>query len=145
LLHGAFKSRGTSLTVLCRKPHLLSQKYSGNAVNRSRSGGECSHLEVQGIRKQDVALLYAIQQSEPLVAGRLQITLPDKISTRTLDWLNSRAVRFDCARIGITSVQAPFRDAGLQTLLILWRGASEENMADKIADEINLDRVYITG
>ncbi len=106
-------------------------------------GGEGFHLEVQGFRKQD-ALFYAIQQSKALVDGRLQITVPDKINKLPLEWLYSPAVRFDHARIGNTSDQTPFRDAGIQTLLIVWRGASEENLSDELADEINLDRLFIT-
>ncbi|MEN8171619.1 MAG: M28 family peptidase [Chloroflexota bacterium] len=108
-------------------------------------GGEGYHLEAQGNRKRDGLLLFAIQHSKTLVDGRLQISTPDKNITTSTEWLYSPSALYDRARIGSKSDQAPFRNAGLQTLLLLWRGASEENLADTIADEINPDRIYITG
>jgi hypothetical protein len=110
------------------------------------SVGVCEgyHLEAQGIHKQDGLLLYAIHQSKALADGRQQITVPGIISALPLEWFYAPAVRFNHARIGNANDQAPFRNARIQTILIVWRGASEDNSADEIAVEINIYRLFIT-
>jgi hypothetical protein len=43
------------------------------------------------------------------------------------------------------SDQTPFHEAGLPTLLVSWRGASEDNWPVEIADEVDPYRLGVTG
>jgi Zn-dependent M28 family amino/carboxypeptidase len=85
-------------------------------------GGHGYYLEAQGGGDREGLLLFNLMVAEELVDGRF-------------------AVR---AR-GNESDQVPFQDAGIPTLLISWREASERNWPVELADEVQLDRLGITG
>ena len=46
---------------------------------------------------------------------------------------------------GGRSDQIPFREAGIPSLLLIWKGASEHNYPDEFADEIEPYRLGMTG
>jgi hypothetical protein len=85
-------------------------------------GGSGYYLEARGEWAQDGVLLFSMMATEDLVDGRL-------------------ALRGQSGE----SDQAPFHEAGLPTLLITWRGASEDNWSVEIADEVDPYRLGVTG
>ncbi len=85
-------------------------------------GGSGYYLEARGEWEQDGMLLFSMMATEDLVDGRL-------------------ALRGQSGE----SDQVPFHEAGLPTLLITWRGASEDNWPVEIADEVDPYRLGVTG
>ncbi len=85
-------------------------------------GGSGYYLEARGEWEQDGLLLFSMMATEELIDGRL-------------------ALRGQSGE----SDQVPFNKAGLPTLLITWRGASENNWPVVIADEIDPYRLGVTG
>jgi len=85
-------------------------------------GGSGYYLEARGEWGQDGLLLFSMMATEDLIDGRL-------------------ALRGQSGE----SDQAPFHEAGLPTLLVAWRGASEDNWPVEIADEVDPYRLGVTG
>jgi len=85
-------------------------------------GGSGYYLEARGEWAQDGVLLFSMMATEDLVDGRLAIRDQSEESD-----------------------QVPFHEAGLPTLLITWRGASEDNWPVEIADEVDPYRLGVTG
>ena len=85
-------------------------------------GGSGYYLEARGEWEQDGLLLFSMMATEDLVDGRLA--------------LRGQAEESD---------QVPFHEAGLPTLLITWRGASEDNWPVEIADEVDPYWLGVTG
>ncbi len=85
-------------------------------------GGGGYYLEARGEWEQDGVLLFSMMATEDLIDGRL-------------------ALRGQSGE----SDQVPFHKAGLPTLLITWRGGSEDNWPVEIADEVDPYRLGVTG
>jgi len=85
-------------------------------------GGSGYYLEARGEWEQDGVLLFSMMATEDLADGRLA--------------LRGQARESD---------QVPFHEVGLPTLLITWRGASEDNWPVEIADEVDPYRLGVTG
>ena len=85
-------------------------------------GGEGYYLGAQGTRTREAHLRATIQRAEDLLDGRLSITSPP---------------RDDPARL--------YRDAGIPTLWLTWREASEENWPAEHADLVEPYRLGVTG
>jgi uncharacterized protein len=85
-------------------------------------GGEGYYLEAQGGSAREGLLVFNLQVADEWVDGRL--TLRSK-------WAQSD--------------QIPFHEAGVPSLLITWREASEDNWPVEIADEVDPYRLGVTG
>lgn len=85
-------------------------------------GGSGYYLEAHGEWEQDGLLLFSMMATEDLIDGRL-------------------ALRGQSGE----SAQALFHETGLPTLLVAWRGASEDNWPVEIADEVDPYRLGVTG
>ena len=85
-------------------------------------GGDGYYLEAQGGDRPEGLMLFNLQIADEWSEGRLA--------------LRSKSGRSD---------QLPFREAGIPTLLITWRGSSEDNLPDELADEIDPYRLGVTG
>jgi Zn-dependent M28 family amino/carboxypeptidase len=85
-------------------------------------GGDGYYLEAQGGDRPEGLLLFNLQIADEWSEGRLA--------------LRSKSGRSD---------QLPFREAGIPTLLITWRGSSEDNLPDELAGEIEPYRLGVTG
>jgi hypothetical protein len=85
-------------------------------------GGRGYYLEAQGVRERDGLLLFSVMGAEDWVDGRLAIR----------------------GQVG-ESDHIPFREAGLPTLLLAWREASEDNRPVELADEVEPYRLGVTG
>jgi hypothetical protein len=85
-------------------------------------GGGGYYLEAQGGTEREQLLLFNLQVADDWVDGRF-------------------AIRADAWE----SDHVPFQDAGVPTLLITWRDASEQNLPLAIADEVEVYRLGVTG
>jgi Zn-dependent M28 family amino/carboxypeptidase len=85
-------------------------------------GGDGYYLEARGDWERDGWLLYSMIATEDSVDGRL-------------------APRGQPGQ----SDQVPFHEAGVPTLLITWRGASEDNVPIEIADQVDRHRLGMAG
>jgi Zn-dependent M28 family amino/carboxypeptidase len=85
-------------------------------------GGEGYYLEAQGGSAREGLLLFNLQVADEWVDGRL---------TLESQWAQSD--------------QIPFHEAGVPSLLITWREASEDNWPVEIADEVDPYRLGVTG
>jgi Zn-dependent M28 family amino/carboxypeptidase len=85
-------------------------------------GGSGFYLEVNFDWEREAELVFTITRAEEAVDGRLA-----KVTTIA------------------DGDHLPFREAGVPTLPLSWRGASEENMPQGYEDEIELYRLSVTG
>ena len=108
-------------------------------------GGGGYHLGGEGARKDEGLLLFSIEKANDLVGGRLQLSLPEESSGIPPEMLFSPAMLYDRTSMERSSDHAPFRKAGIPSLLITWRESDENNLSDEIADEVEPDRLYTTG
>jgi Zn-dependent M28 family amino/carboxypeptidase len=112
-------------------------------------GGSGHYMEAQGLWEQEGQLLFAFEVANDQVDGRLKLSTPPQEETTTdqetvlymAPW-EGRIAKMLQSR---TSDQVPFRQAGVPTLLITWRGSSEDNWPVGIADEIEPYRLGLTG
>ncbi len=88
----------------------------------SVAGGDGFYLEAQGDRRTEATLRFAMERASELVESRLSLESPEGVSD-----------------------QRPFREAGIPSLLLIWKGASEDNYPDELADEIEPYRLSMTG
>jgi hypothetical protein len=112
-------------------------------------GGAGHYMEAEGLRETEGQLLFSMEAAEDLVDGRLQLTAPretsllseekDPIYISIFEGVSSQWVRAK------QSDHAPFRQIGVPTLLVTWRGASEDNWPVEIADEVEPYRLGVTG
>jgi Zn-dependent M28 family amino/carboxypeptidase len=85
-------------------------------------GGDGYYLEARGGQERDGLLLFSVMGVEDWVDGRLALRGPSERSDRV-----------------------PFGQAGLPTLLLTWREASEENWPVEMADEVQPYRLGVSG
>jgi Zn-dependent M28 family amino/carboxypeptidase len=85
-------------------------------------GGNGYYLEAQGGSAREGLLLFNLQVADEWVDGRLT--------------LGGRWAPSD---------QVSFAEAGIPSLLITWRGSSEDNLPAGIADEVDPYRLGVTG
>jgi Zn-dependent M28 family amino/carboxypeptidase len=85
-------------------------------------GGDGFFLELQGTPEQEGLLRFSFQAAERLVDGRLALTKPSGQSDHL-----------------------PFRERGIPSALVTWRDASEENLPDEIADQVQDYRLGVAG
>lgn len=85
-------------------------------------GGGGYYLEAQGGEEREGLLLFSLKAADEWMDGRL-------------------AIKDQWER----SDQIPFREAGISTLLITWREASEDNWPIEIADEVDPYRLGVAG
>jgi hypothetical protein len=85
-------------------------------------GGRGYFLEAQSDPEREGLLRFTIQASEAWVDGRLTLTRPS-----------------------LESDHSPFREAGIPGLLLTWREASDENLANELADPVQPYRLGVTG
>jgi Zn-dependent M28 family amino/carboxypeptidase len=85
-------------------------------------GGGGYYLEAQGGGNPEALLLFNLKAANDWVDGRLAV--------------RSKSGRSD---------QVPFREAGIPTLLLTWREASEDNWPVEMADEVEPYRLAVTG
>jgi uncharacterized protein len=112
-------------------------------------GGSGHYMEAQGLWEREGLLLFACEIATKEVDGRLKLsapaqenTIPDPEDTLYLAPWEGRISRMLQSK---RSDQAPFRQARIPTLLITWRGSSEENWPEEIADEVEPYRLGVTG
>jgi hypothetical protein len=86
------------------------------------AGGSGYYLEAQGGSAREGLLVFNLQVADEWVDGRLS--------------LRSRWAQSD---------QIPFHEAGIPTLLITWREASEDNWPIELADEVDPYRLGVAG
>ncbi|MFQ5434649.1 MAG: M28 family metallopeptidase [Anaerolineae bacterium] len=85
-------------------------------------GGGGYYLSAQGFWETEGMFLYGMKAAEDLVDGRLKTTTSTGISD-----------------------QLPFRTAGAPGMLATWTDANETNWPDSIADEVEPNRLGVTG
>lgn len=85
-------------------------------------GGDGFFLQVQGTPEQEGLLRFGFQVAEEHVDGRLALVKPSAQGDHL-----------------------PFRKLGIPTTLVTWRGASEDNLPDEIADPVQLYRIGVAG
>ncbi|HEY52340.1 MAG TPA: M20/M25/M40 family metallo-hydrolase [Caldilineae bacterium] len=88
----------------------------------SVAGGGGFYLEAQGDRTAEATLRFAMDRAAELTESRLTLVDPDGRSD-----------------------QISFREAGIPSLLLIWKGANEDNRPDEISDEIEPYRLGMTG
>ena len=85
-------------------------------------GGDGHRLMAQGNWEREGLLLFAGEQADLALDGRLRTNIPAGQSD-----------------------DIPFRAAGIPTMLLTWTGASEDNWPDDLADEIDPDDLAVSG
>ncbi len=88
----------------------------------SVAGGGGFYLEAQGDRRSEATLRFAMERAAELVDSRLLLENPTGRSD-----------------------QFPFQEAGIPSLLLIWKGASENNYPDEFANAIEPYRLGMTG
>ena len=86
-------------------------------------GGEGYYLGAEGDKDQDGLLRFTMERAEEVLDGRLSVSSPP--------------TRDDPVAL--------FREAGIPTLRLRWREASEENWPTEYADEVQPYRLGVTG
>jgi hypothetical protein len=86
------------------------------------AGGDGYFLEVQGTPEQEGLLRFGFRVAEERVDGRLALAKPSGRSDHL-----------------------PFHQLEIPSVLVTWRDASEENLPDEIADEIEAYRLGVAG
>jgi hypothetical protein len=112
-------------------------------------GGSGHYMEAQGLWDREGLLLFACEVAAGEVDGRLKLSAPpqeDTVSNLGTElymapW-EGRIAKMLQSR---TSDQVPFRQADIPTLLVTWRGSSEDNWPVGIADEVEPYRLGVTG
>jgi acetylornithine deacetylase/succinyl-diaminopimelate desuccinylase-like protein len=107
-------------------------------------GGSGHYLEAQGIWETEGLLLFSLQTAEDLVDGRLKITVPGHRSEMPPFFSSIPQVVYTSPRSGVSD-QIGFKEYGMPALLVTWRGASEENWPDELADEVDPYRITVAG
>jgi hypothetical protein len=112
-------------------------------------GGSGHYMEAQGLWDREGRLLFGLQVAKDEVDGRLKLSAPSQGDTRsdqeTALYMAPWEGRVAMVLRSKMSDQAAFRQAGIPTLLITWRGSSEENWPVGIADEVEPYRLGVTG
>jgi Zn-dependent M28 family amino/carboxypeptidase len=88
----------------------------------SLAGGGGFYLIAQGEREDEGEMIFTIEIANDLLDGRL--ILPQE------------SARSD---------QIPFQEAGVPSMLVSWRDASEDNWPDGIANEVEAQRLDVAG
>lgn len=115
-------------------------------------GGSGHYMEAQGRREREGLWLFNMEAAEDLVDGRLKLAVPtemvlDSEATEAREDLfvspfEGRAYQLLQAKV---SDNVTFLQAGIPTLLVIWRGASEDNWPAELADEVEPYRLGVTG
>jgi hypothetical protein len=112
-------------------------------------GGSGHYMEAQGLWDREGLLLFSCQVAEDEVDGRLKLSAPieedEAAELGTPLYMAPWEGRISLMLQSRTSDEAPFRQAGVPTLLIIWRGSSEDNWPEGIADEVEPYRLGVTG
>jgi hypothetical protein len=112
-------------------------------------GGSGHYMEAQGLWDREGLLLFACEVAEEEVDGRLKLSAPSQEDTTPEEgevlYLAPWEGRISMMLQSKESDQVPFRKAGIPTLLITWRGSSENNWPVGIADEVEPYRLGVTG
>jgi Zn-dependent M28 family amino/carboxypeptidase len=114
-------------------------------------GGSGHYMEAQGRREREGLWLFNMEVAEELVDGRLKLAVPTEVTlvsdvSETAELYASpfagRAYQLLRAKV---SDNVTFLQAGIPTLLVTWRGASEDNWPVELADEVEPYRLGVTG
>ena len=112
-------------------------------------GGSGHYMEAQGLWDREGLLLFACEVAEGEVDGRLKLSAPTEEDTANdkeqVLYMAPWEGRVSMMLQSKISDEAPFRQAGVPTLLITWRGSSEDNWPEGIADEVEPYRLGVTG
>ncbi|MFZ5917254.1 MAG: M20/M25/M40 family metallo-hydrolase [Chloroflexota bacterium] len=115
-------------------------------------GGSGHYMEAQGLRQREGLWLFILEVAEDLVDGRLKLTVPTELTDPSqVVGGNDDFYRapWEALASGLTQARVSdnvtFLRAGIPSLLVTWRGASEDNWPDELAYDVQPLRLGVTG
>jgi len=111
----------------------------------SVAGGRGYYLEVHGTPEQDGLLTESASLLEGIADVRLSLVRKSLNSSDFQSAEKARWLTWPLPTNEETSDHLPFRSQGVPSVLLTWRGASEANLPESEADEVQPERLAMTG
>ena len=124
-------------TYYTENPVLSLEETVGVFILDAVGAGEGYYLEASGLLSQDGSLLYTMQTVEDQVDGRLHLTYDPEGEGSAHDQREHFYRIVDRTGLRALSDHLPFRERGVPSLLIRWRGANETNQPDGDAEDVD--------
>jgi hypothetical protein len=111
----------------------------------SVGGGRGFYLEVHGTLEHDGLLTASAGLLEEFAQVRLSLVRKSIDSSSFQPAIPAQWLTWPDAMDEETSDQLPFREQGVPSALLTWRGASEANLPADLADEVQPERLAMAG